>query len=107
MVESPIVILIELLKALIENFIGSFQIIYVKLTELFVSLAIISGLNPIGFIIAVIFGSLVLFFILKFVFGSSKTLLAIFLFYFILMIIVAISFLAAGSATGAIIFELA
>lgn len=98
MVNSPIIILIELLQALIKNFIGSFQIIYIKLTELFVSLAIISGISPIGFVIAVIFGSLVLFFMLKFIFGSSKTLLAIFLFYFILLIIVVISLLAAAPA---------
>jgi len=96
MVESPIIILIEMLGALIENFIGSFRIIYLKLTELFISLAIISGINPIGFIIAVIFGSLVLFFILKFVFGSSKTLLVIFLFYFILLIVIVISILSTG-----------
>ena len=96
MVNSPIIILIEMLQALIANFIGSFRIIYLKLTELFISLAIISGINPIGFIIAVIFGSLVLFFILKFVFGSSKTLLVIFLFYFILLIVIVISILSTG-----------
>ena len=91
MVESPIIILIELLQGLIENFIGSFQIVYVKLIELFISLSIISGVNPIGFIFALLVGSLVLFFILKFVFGSSKTLLVIFLFYFVLMIMFSIS----------------
>ncbi len=101
MVESPIIILIEMLGGLIENFIGSFRIVYIKLTELFISLVIISGINPIGFIIAVVFGSLVLFFILKFVFGSSKTLLVIFLFYFILVIIIAISILSTGPSTPA------
>jgi len=98
MVNSPIIILIEMLRALIENFIGSFQIIYIKLIELFISLAIISGINPIGFIVAVIFGSIVLFFILKFAFGSSKTLLVIFFFYFILLVIVAVSLLSTPSA---------
>ena len=94
MVNSPIVILIEMLQALIENFIGSFQIVYIKLIELFITLSIISGINPVAFIVVVVFGSLVLFFILKFVFGSSKVLLVIFLFYFILMVIVALSILS-------------
>ncbi len=94
MVESPIIILIELLQELIKNFIGTFQIIYVKLTELFISLSIISGLSPIGFVVAVIFGSLVLFFILKFIFGSSKTLMIIYFFYLILMVMVSLTLLA-------------
>ena len=94
MVDSPITILIEMLQALIANIIGSFQVIYIKLTELFISLSFISGINPIGFVLAVIIGSIVLFFILKFVFGSSKILLVIFLFYFILLVIVAISLLS-------------
>ena len=100
MVKSPFTILIELLIALIENFIGSFQVTYIKLIELFVSLAFISGLSPVAFVVAVIFGSLVLFFILKFVFGSSKTLLVIFIFYFILMIIVSLTMLAGTPASA-------
>ncbi len=96
MVESPFIILIEMLRALIENFIGSFQIIYIKLIELFVTLSIISGISPVAFIVVVVFGSLVLFFILKFVFGSSKVLLVIFLFYFILIVIVAASIMSVG-----------
>jgi len=98
MVNSPFVILIEMLQALIENFIGSFQIIYIKLIEFFITLTIISGINPMAFVVAVIFGSLVLFFILKFVFGSSKILLVIFLFYFIFIVIVSISMLSTGQA---------
>ncbi len=98
MVESPFVILIEMLQALIENFIGSFQIIYIKLIELFITLSIISGVSPVAFVVVVIFGSLVLFFILKFVFGSSKILLVIFLFYFIFMVIISFSMLSATQA---------
>ncbi len=97
MVESPIVILIELLGALIENFIGSFQIVYIKMIDLFISLSIISGLNPAGFVIAILIGSIVLFFIIKFVFGSSKILLVIFLFYFVLIVMLSISLLAVSS----------
>lgn len=100
MVNPPITILIELLQEIIKSSIGVFEIIYIKLTELFISLSIISGINPLGFVIALVFGSLVLFFIIKFVFGSSKTLLVIFLFYLILLIMVAISLLTVGQSAS-------
>ena len=90
-IRSPLVIIIELLGGLIANFLQSFAFIYVKLVELFVNLGYISGLSPIGFLIALFIGSLVVYFILKFIFGSSRVLFFIFLFYFALLILISIS----------------
>ncbi len=84
-------ILLDLLEGLIINFIESFQLIYLKMLELFITLGVISGLSPIGFVIALFFGSIVFYFILKFVFGSSRILFFIFLFYFFLLILIAFS----------------
>ena len=97
MVESPIAIFIELLKELIKNSAGTFQIVFSKLIELFISLSLIANFSPLGFFAAVVFGSLVLLFVIKFVFGSPKSTLAILILYFILLIIVAIF-----SATAAV-----
>ncbi|MBN2203013.1 MAG: hypothetical protein JW700_02420 [Candidatus Aenigmarchaeota archaeon] len=90
-IRSPLVIIIELLGSLIVNTIESFVTIYVKLLELFVTLGYISGLSPLGFILALFIGSLVIYFIIKYVFGSSKTLVFVFLFYFALLVLLGIS----------------
>ena len=90
-IKSPILILLELLIGLIQQFNSTFEFIYVKLVELFIILGTISGFGPMGLIIAVIFGSLVLFLVLKFIFGSSKTLMVIFLLYLLLLIFITIS----------------
>jgi hypothetical protein len=90
-IRSPIIILIELLGGLIVNFIQSFAFIYTKLVELFVNLGYMSGLSPLGFLVALFIGSFVVYFILKFIFGSSRVLFFIFLFYFALLILISIS----------------
>jgi hypothetical protein len=90
-IRSPIIIIIELLAGLIANILQSFALIYTKLVELFVTLGYISGFGPVGFAIALIIGSTVIFFILKFMFGSSKTLLYVFLFYMAVMGMILIS----------------
>lgn len=88
MVDSPIIILFELVSGLIDNFFQTFRFIYMKLVELFVALAFIAGISPIGMVIAVLIGSVVLFFIIKMSFGSSKTLIVLFLFFFMLMLLI-------------------
>lgn len=84
-VKSPILIVFELIKGLIENIQSSFYFIAVKLSELFVSLRFIANYSPIGFFIAIIFGSVVIFFLLKYTFGSSKALTILFIFYILIM----------------------
>lgn len=91
MIKSPILILLELIGGLIVQFIKSFEFVYLKLVELFVTLGIISGFGPLGFTVAVIFGSIVLYFILRLAFGSSKTFFFLFLIYILLLIFVALS----------------
>jgi len=91
MIKSPILILIELIGGLIVQFIESFGFVYLKLVELFITLGFISGLSPLGFTVAVIFGSIVLYFILRFIFGYSKTMFLLFLVYILLLIFVALS----------------
>jgi len=90
-IRSPLLILIELLEGLIINFVESFKLIYLKMLEFFIILGFISGLSPVGFVIALFFGSMVFYFILKFIFGSSRILFFIFLFYFLLLILITIS----------------
>ena len=90
-IRSPIVIIIELLVGLIANIAQSFSFIYTKLVELFATLGYMSGFGPLGFAVALIIGSTVIFFILKFIFGSSKTLIYVFLFYLAVLGMIAIS----------------
>ena len=90
-IRSPLLILLELLEGLILNIVSSFVLVYEKMLELFITLAFISGLNPIGFVVALFIGSIIFYFILKFIFGSSKVLFFIFLFYFLILILVAFS----------------
>ena len=91
MVKSPILILLELIGGLILQFTQSFGFVYSKLVEFFVTLGFISGLSPLGFTVAVIFGSIVFYFVLRFVFGYSKTMFLLFLIYILLLISVALS----------------
>jgi hypothetical protein len=93
-VRSPIVILIELMEGLIGNFVSSFQLVFDKMFELFATLDMISGLSPLGFVVAVGVGSVVFFLTLKFVFGTSRELIYISLFYFMLLILFSISLIS-------------
>lgn len=90
-IRSPIIILLELLGGLLVSFVQTFSMMYSKLVELFVTLGYISGLSPFGFVIAVFIGSFVCYFVIKFVFGSSKTLLYIFVFYLAVLVLVSVS----------------
>jgi len=90
-IRSPIIILLEMLGGLILNFIESFDLMYTKLVELFITLGFISGLSPLGFIVAVFIGSFVCFFVIKFVFGSSRTMLFLFIFYLAILVLLSIS----------------
>ena len=90
-VKSPLLILVELLEGLIENFVGSFQLLFFKMAELFIALDAMSGLSPLGFIAAIVIGSVVGFLALKFVFGTSKELIYISLIYFGMLILLSIT----------------
>ena len=90
-IRSPFIILLEMLGGLIENFVSSFQLIFNKMLELFVSLSIISGLGPLGFVASATIGSVIFFLVIKLVFGTSKELFYISLFYFLLFILFSIS----------------
>ena len=90
-IKSPLLILLEMLGGLIANFVSSFQLIFNKMLELFVSLSIISGLGPLGFVASAVIGSVVFFLVIKLVFGTSKELIYISLFYFLMLILFSIS----------------
>lgn len=93
-IKSPVLILIEMLEGLIQNIVSSFQLIFYKMLELFVALDMISGLSPLGFIVALTVGSVVFFFILKLIFGTSKEFFYVSLFYFVLLILLSISLIS-------------
>jgi len=90
-VKPPILILIELLQGLFKQVVTTFNLLAEKLIELFISLNYISKLGLGGFFVAILFGSIVLFIIVKVSFGTSKTFFVVFLFYFILLILVYLS----------------
>ena len=94
-IRSPLIIIIEMLGGLIKNFVESFAMIYSKMVELFITLGYISGLSPLGFLVAVFIGSFVCYFVLKFLFGSSRTLFYIFAFYLAILVLVSISLISA------------
>jgi len=71
--QSPLVILIELIFGLIKNIIWSIVFAFSKIFELFTSLAYLGRTGVFGMLIAFIIGSSVLLLILKFIFGASKT----------------------------------
>ncbi len=74
MVKSPLQIIIELLAGLSQGLIEDLNFMYSKIFELFVSLSFLARINPLGFSLAITIGSIVLFLILKFAIGYSKTL---------------------------------
>ena len=88
MIRSPLIILLELVIGLIQQIMNSSSFAFSKLIELFITLSFISGLSPVGFVLSMFIGLLVIFFILKLSFGSSKTLIILFLFFFILLFLV-------------------
>ncbi|MEM7819162.1 MAG: hypothetical protein QW403_03425 [Candidatus Aenigmatarchaeota archaeon] len=93
MVESPIVIIIEIFLGLIAASIQMIIFLFGKLGELFVSLAYLAVINPIGFIISVFIGAICLYFILKLIFRESKFLLlafGIFILFLVSLLIIAI-----------------
>lgn len=93
MVESPIIIIIEIFLGLIAASIQMLLFLFEKLGELFISLAYLAAINPIGFIISVFIGAICLFFILKLIFHESKFLLiafGIFILFLVSILIIAI-----------------
>jgi len=88
MVESPLIIIIELIIGLIKQAIDTITFTISKFIELFISLAYVASTNILGFIIATVIGSIVLYFVLKVVGGSSKQIILLFLAFFVIIIIV-------------------
>ncbi len=93
MVESPIIIIIEIFLGLIAASIQMLLFLIGKLGELFISLAYLAVVNPIGFIISVFIGAICLYFILKLIFRESKFLFiafGVFILFLISILIIAI-----------------
>jgi hypothetical protein len=95
MLKSPLLVLLELVVGLITQMLNTFQFMYAKLLELFIVLSIVSGMSPIGFALAIFLFSIVLFFVLKYIFGSSRILMLLFLIYIFLigMVIITLSYM--------------
>lgn len=92
--KGPLEIMVELVGGLIHNTVITLQFVFIKLIELFGALAQMAGTSPIGFLIAIFIGAVVVTLMLKFVLGSSRTLvwlgvgaivLVIIIFFFVLL----------------------
>jgi hypothetical protein len=71
--DAPFVILLELFVGLIRGIIDTLAFMVSKLIELFISLGVIAGASPLGFIVAVAVGTAIILLIMKFVLGSSRS----------------------------------
>ena len=93
MVESPIIIIIEIFLGIIVASIQMILFLMGKLAELFVSLAYLAAVNPIGFIVSVFIGAVCLYFLLKLIFRESKFLLialGIFIIFLVSILLIAL-----------------
>ena len=86
MVKSPFQIIIELLAGLSQGLIEDLSFMHSKIFELFVSLSFLARINPLGFSLAIAIGSIVLYLILKFAIGYSKTLVMLVVILMILLL---------------------
>jgi len=86
-VKSPIQILVEILVVI---FISSVKILIMVaqlMYELYLSLRIMSYSNPMGFILALTVGGIILFFTLKFMFGSTMAAMKIIAIYIVIVVL--------------------
>ena len=92
MVKSPVQIIIELLVGLISGLVEDLEFINAKMVELFISLGFLARTNPLGAVIAVVSGSLVLFFTLKYASGYVKIIIILSVILVFLLLLVGLAF---------------
>jgi len=98
MVKSPLQIILEILVYIILTMVETILTVSRMLGELFFSLTVISQVGVLGLIISSIIGGLVLFFVSKFLFGTSKSLIKIALVYVALVLVLFFVFVSIMSA---------
>lgn len=84
-VKSPLQILVEILVLI---FVSSVKILFAMsqlLYELYLSLRMMSYTNPMGFILAITIGGIILFFTLKFIFGNTMAALKVMAVYIVIV----------------------
>lgn len=86
--KAPFVILLELFFGLVKSIIDTMGFLISKLIELFISLGFIAGTSPLGFIVAVAVGTVIVLLVMKFVLGSSRN-------YILVGVIAAVLFIIA------------
>jgi hypothetical protein len=91
-VESPLVIILEMIAIIITGTINTFGAVGAKLGELFASLEFISGFGALGLFLAIVIMGLVTFFMIKFFAKSGWMLIP---FFIIGVILLWVLFLAA------------
>lgn len=74
--KSPLIIIAELLTGLIGTIGRTLSFVIRKLGELALSLLFFSTLGPFGVILAIAIGAIVFLLVTKFIFKTSRTLLA-------------------------------
>jgi len=75
--EGPLLIIAQLLSGLINGIIGTIVFVLSKFVELITVLMFDSSLGIYGFIIAVVVGAVTFLLVTKFVFQSTRTLIAL------------------------------
>lgn len=83
--ESPFIVLIELIIGLIARATESLGFIFFKIIEFFVSLGTVSGI--LGIIIVALIGGVVILFVLKFFFKTSASLAILWLILILLGVV--------------------
>jgi hypothetical protein len=89
--DSPLIVLIELIVGLISRTSESLTFIFSKIIEFFASLQFVSGIG--GIIVVAIVGAIVLLFALKFFFKASKTLIILWLIFIVVLAFLVIALL--------------
>jgi len=87
MPKNPLQIILELFLVIIQSIIKTLTLIFQKLVELFWSLTFIAETGVIGLIIACLIGGIVIYFISKFIFKNTKSLVQILLIYIVFIFI--------------------
>ncbi len=85
--KSPLQILIEILVLIVVSTAKILILVTGLLYELYISLRIMSYTNPIGFILALTFGGIILFFTTKFLFKSTISAIKIMTVYVVIVIL--------------------
>lgn len=75
--KSPLIIVVELLYGIVNGILQTILFIFRKFGELLHSLLFFSTLGVFGVVLAIAIGVMVFLLVAKFIFKSSKTLLAI------------------------------